>query len=147
MLSRNGWIRWLQSVLTVVLAYSLLLVLAGSVAGRLFSWLGFGPPDVIDTDEVRTYLRLPYMVLGAVLAGWTLMMLQLVRGPLRDGANWVVPLMGRSLALWFVLDTGMSLVLGYPTHALFNLSFGTALAIPLVMLRTSPEKVDSSNRG
>lgn len=147
MLSRNGWIRWLQSVLTVVLAYSLLLVLAGSVAGRLFSWLGFGPPDAIDTDEVRTYLRLPYMVLGAVLAGWTLMMLQLVRGPLRDGANWVVPLMGRSLALWFVLDTGMSLVLGYPTHALFNLSFGTALAIPLVMLRTSPEKVDSSNRG
>lgn len=146
MLSRNGWIRWLQSVLMVVLAYSLLLVLAGSAAGWLFSWLGFGPPDAIDTDEVRTYLRLPYMVLGAVLAGWTLMMLQLVRGPLRDGANWVVPLMGRSLALWFVFDTGMSLVLGYPTHALFNLSFGIALAVPLTMLKTPSENVKSPNR-
>lgn len=146
MLSRNGWIRWLQTVLTVVLAYALLLVFAGSVAGWMFSLLGFGPPDAIDTDEVRSYLRLPYMVLGAVLAGWTLTMLQLVRGPMRDGADWVVPLMGRSLALWFVLDTGMSLVLRYPTHALFNLSFGIALAVPLVMLRSSSEAVNSPNR-
>lgn len=136
-MSRNGWIRWLEVVLVGVLAYSLLLVVAGSVAGSLFSALGFGPPEAIDTDEVRSYLRLPYMVLGAVLAGWTSMMLQLVRGPLRDGATWVVPLVTRSLALWFALDTGMSLVLGHPTHALFNLSFGAALAIPLAKLRPS----------
>lgn len=135
--AHHRWIRWLEFVLIVVLAYSLLLVVAGTVAGSLFSLLGFGPPEAIDTDEIRSYLKLPYMVLGAVLAGWTFTMLQLVRGPLRDGATWVVPLMGRSLALWFVLDTGMSLVLGYPTHALFNLAFGVALAIPLVKLRPS----------
>ncbi|MFM8267200.1 MAG: hypothetical protein ACKOA2_04210 [Ilumatobacteraceae bacterium] len=129
------WIRWLEVVLFVVLAYSLLLVFAATVAGSLFSLLGFGPPEAIDTPDVRDYLKLPYMVLGAVLAGWVAAMLQLVRGPLRDGATWVVPLMGRSLALWFVLDTGMSVALGYPTHALFNLSFGVALAIPLVRLR------------
>lgn len=136
-MARSGWIRWLEVVLVGVLAYSLLLVAAGSVAGSMFSVLGFGPPDAIDTDEVQSYLRLPYMVLGAVLAGWTLTMLQLVHGPLRDGSTWVVPLMARSLALWFVLDTGMSLVLGYPTHALFNLSFGIALAIPLRKLRSA----------
>lgn len=136
-MSRNVWIRWLEVVLGVILAYSLLLVVAGSVAGSLFSALGFGPPDTIDTEEVRSYLRLPYMVLGAVLAGWAFTMLQLVRGPMREGATWAVPLIGRSFALWFVLDTGMSLVLGYPTHAMFNLSFGLALAIPLVKLRSS----------
>lgn len=136
-MTRTGWIRWLETVLAAVLVYSLLLVVAGSVAGSLFSLLGFGPPDAIDTDEVRSYLRLPYMVLGAVLAGWTVTMLQLTRGVLRDGAPWVVPLMARSLTLWFVLDTGMSFVLGFPTHALFNLSFGIALAIPLVKLRSS----------
>lgn len=136
-MSRNVSIRWLEVVLIVVLAYSLLLVFAGTVGGSLFSLLGFGPPEVIDTADVRDYLKLPYMVLGAVLAGWAFTMLQLVRGPLRDGATWVVPLMGRSLALWFVLDTGMSLALGYPTHALFNLSFGLALAIPLVKLRAT----------
>ena len=136
-MSRTAWIRWLEVVLVLVLAYSLLLVVAGAVAGSLFSALGFGPPEAIDTDEVQAYLRLPNMVLGAVLAGWTLMMLQLVRGPLRSKASWVVPLMARSLGLWFVLDTGMSLMLGYPTHALFNLSFGIALAIPLLRLRRS----------
>ena len=136
-MTRNVWIRWLEVVLILVLAYSLLLVFAGTVAGSLFSLLGFGPPDAIDTADVCDYLKLPYMVLGAVLAGWTLTMLQLVRGPLRDGGKWVVPLMGRSLGLWFVLDTGMSLALGHPAHALFNLPFGIALAIPLVRLRAS----------
>lgn len=137
MLSRSAWIRWLEIVLIVVLAYAILLVFAGTVAGSLFSLLGFGPPDAIDTDEVRNYLNLPYMVLGAVLAGWTTTMMQLVRGPLRDGATWVVPLMTRSLVLWFVLDTGMSFVLGFPTHALFNVIFGLALTVPLAALRSS----------
>ncbi|MFM9083911.1 MAG: hypothetical protein ACKOQ7_08555 [Actinomycetota bacterium] len=81
MMTRNVWIRWLEVVLIVVLVYSLLLVFAGTVAGSLFSLLGFGPPDAI--------------------------------------------------------DTGMSLALGHPTHALFNLCFGIALAIPLVRLGAS----------
>jgi hypothetical protein len=134
---RGPWITWLQVVLVALLGYSLVLVLAGSVAGALFSALGFGPPDAIDTDEVRTYLNLPFMVLGAVLAGWASMMLSLVRGPLRDGATWVVPILMRSLALWFVLDTAMSVVLGFALHALFNLPFALALAIPLVKLRAA----------
>jgi hypothetical protein len=41
----------------------------------------------------------------------------------------------QSLTLWFLLDTGMSLVLGYPSHALFNVPFAVALGIPLVNLR------------
>jgi hypothetical protein len=41
----------------------------------------------------------------------------------------------QSLALWFLLDTGMSLVLGYPTHALFNMPFALALGIPLLSLQ------------
>lgn len=138
MSTRGRWIVWLQVVLVALLGYSLLLVFAGSVAGALFSALGFGPPEVIDTDEVRAYLDLPFMVLGAVLAGWALLLLSLVRGPLRDGAAWVVPILMRSLALWFVLDTAMSLVLGAPLHALFNLPFAIALGVPLVKLRTRP---------
>jgi hypothetical protein len=120
-----------------------LLVLAGTVAGSLFSVLGFGPPDAIDIDAVHDYLRLPYLVLGAVLTGWAMTMLQLVRGPLRDGATWVVPVLLRSLALWFVLDTGMSLALGFPTHAAFNVPFAIALATPLIRMRTAPNSIDT----
>ena len=39
-----------------------------------------------------------------------------------------------STGIWFVLDTGMSLVLGYPTHAIFNIPFAVALGLPLYLL-------------
>jgi len=126
---------WLQLVLGAVFVYSLLLVFAGSLAGSLFSWFGFGPKESIDTNEVREYLLLPYMVLGAVLSGWVLLMLLIVRGPLRDGLPWARKYLIWSLSLWFILDTSMSLVLGYPTHALFNISFAVALGIPLALMK------------
>ena len=138
MRSRTIWIMWLTIVLALVFVYAVLLVVAGSAAGSLFEWFGFGPDDAIDTPEVRDYLKLPYMVLGAVMAGWAVLMLQIVRGPLRDGTPWALPFVSRALVLWFVLDTGMSLVLGYPTHALFNVPFAVALGIPLFRLRSTP---------
>jgi hypothetical protein len=135
MISRRVAIVWLQVVLAGVFFYSLFLVLAGRTAGSLFAWFGFGPDESIDTSEVRDYLRLPFMVLGAVMAGWSLLMMQIVRGPLREGSRWAWLMLVQSLALWFLLDTGMSLVLRYPTHALFNVPFAIALGIPLVSLR------------
>jgi hypothetical protein len=128
---------WLQLVLLAVFAYSLLLVFAGNIAGSLFSWFGFGPSESIDTDEFRDYLRLPFMVLGAVMAGWAVLMLQLIRGPLRDGNRWAWLFVVQSLILWFVLDTAMSFVLGHPMHALFNLPFALALGVPLWLLRSA----------
>lgn len=135
MISKRMAVMWLQVVLAGVFVYSLVLVFAGRSAGSLFASLGFGPDASIDTDAVRDYLRLPFMVLGAVMAGWSVLMLQLVRGPLRDGSRWAWLMLVRSLVLWFFLDTGMSLVLGYPTHALFNIPFAVALGIPLLSLR------------
>ncbi len=137
MTTRKTWLAWLQVVLVLLFLYALVLVFAGGVARSMFSAFGFGPSDAIDTDEVRDYLELPFMVLGAVMAGWTFMMLQIVRGPLRDGAAWALPALTRSLVLWFVLDTGMSLVLGFPAHALFNIPFAIALAIPLARLHST----------
>ena len=128
-------IKWLQLVLGVVFLYSLLLVFAGSIAGSLFSWFGFGPTESIDTNEVRDYLLLPYMVLGAVMSGWVFLMLLIVRGPLKEGLPWARKFLMQSLSIWFVLDTLMSLVLGYPTHALFNIPFAVALGIPLVLMK------------
>ena len=133
--SRTSAILWLQVALTAVLLYSLLLVVAGGAAGSLFTWLGFGPEESIDTEGVRSHLKLPYMVLGAVMAGWAFLMIQLVRGPLKEGSAWAWTFLTRSLALWFILDTGMSLLLGYPSHALFNIPFAVALGIPLYRLK------------
>jgi len=75
------------------------------------------------------------MVLGAVMAGWAILMVQIVRGPLKEGSVWAWTFLVQSLSLWFILDTGMSLVLRYPSHALFNIPFAVALGIPLYRLR------------
>lgn len=135
MISREFTIKWLQLVLGAVFVYSLLLVFKGSVAGSLFSWFGFGPNEAIDTSEVQDYLLLPYMVLGAVMAGWVFLMILIVRGPLKDGSLWARRFLIQSILLWFILDTSMSVVLGYPTHALFNVPFALALSIPLVLMK------------
>jgi len=135
--ARQTFIKWLEVVLFLVLIYSLLLVFAGTTAGSLFSWFGFGPEESINTAAVSDYLRLPYMVLGAVMAGWAFLMIQIVRGPLKEESTWAWTFLVRSLSLWFVLDTAMSLVLGYPMHAVFNLPFALALGIPLAQLRPS----------
>ena len=135
MTRREFTIQWLQLVLCAVFIYSLLLVFTGSVAGSLFSWFGFGPNEEIDTSEVQDYLLLPYMVLGAVMAGWVFLMILIVRGPLKDGSLWARKFLIQSLSLWFILDTSMSVVLGYPTHALFNVPFALALGIPLVLMK------------
>jgi hypothetical protein len=131
----NKLITWLTFVLSAIIAYALVLVVGGHVALDLFSLLGFGPPEVVDTPEFRDYLRLPYMVLGAVITGWSVLMLQIVRGPLRDGAPWAATFLLRAVGIWFVLDTGMSLVLGFPTHAVFNVPFALALGVPLLRMR------------
>ena len=133
--TRQTFIKWLEVVLFLVLIYSLLLVFAGTTAGSLFSWFGFGPEESINTAAVRDYLRLPFMVLGAVMTGWVFLMIQIVRGPLKEGSVWAWTFLVRSLSLWFILDTGMSLALGYPMHALFNIPFAIALGIPLVRLK------------
>lgn len=128
---RRLWLVLLQVVLLLVLVYALVLVVAGSLAQSLFAALGFGPPALIDSPDLSAYLRLPFAVLGAVLAGWTLLMLLVVRGPVASGASWALPAVALSLAVWFVLDTGMSLLLGFQTHALFNVPFAIALGLPL----------------
>ena len=135
MIRREFTIKWLQLVLGAVFIYSLLLVFKGSVAGSLFSWFGFGPNEAIDTSEVQDYLLLPYLVLGAVMAGWVFLMILIVRGPLKDGSLWARKFLIQSLSLWFIVDTSMSVVLGYPTHALFNVPFALALGIPLVLMK------------
>ncbi len=132
---RAFWIAWLQVVLSLLIVYALVLVFVGSLAEELFSFFGFGPPDGIASVELSTYIKLPFAVLGSVMVGWAALMLILVRGPLTSGSQWVVPALAVPVALWFLLDTGMSIVLGYPTHALFNVPFALALGAPLWRLR------------
>lgn len=138
MTRRTG--RWdvvLCVVLGAVAAYALALVVTGlTVADEVFDRLGFGPDDGgIVSSAGRDHLRLVYGVLGAVIFGWVVALAALVVGPLGRREAWAWWAIVGAVTSWFVLDTGLSLVLGFAGHAAFNVVFAVALALPLWAIR------------
>ena len=115
--------------------YSLALVAVGELVDSvLFRPLGFGSPENLGTVEAA-HVRLLRGVLGAVISGWTLLMLTIARGPLLERERWAWSAVALSVTFWFVADTGFSLMVSEWEHALFNVGFIVALMVPLWALR------------
>lgn len=131
------WDRVLLIVVVGVTVYAVGLVVAGLFLGdQVFERLGFGPDDGgIVNAEPRQYLRLVYGIIGAVIVRWMTTIGAIVVGPLRRREAWAWWAIVSAVGMWFVLDTGLSLVLGFVGHALFNVAFTVALAVPLAVLR------------
>jgi hypothetical protein len=121
-------------VLVAVAAYAVVMVISPSTADRLvYAPLGFGAAAHGVDAAADGHVGFTTAVLGAVLLGWTAMLLALSR---RLTANpWLWRIIVQSLTLWFAADTTMSLIVGYPTHALFNVGFALAMGVPLARLR------------
>jgi hypothetical protein len=130
------WDRVLLIVVAAVAVYAFLLVVAGLWLGdTVFDLLGFGPEHGNVESAQRDYIRLLYGVLGAVIVGWMATIAAIVVEPLRRREPWAWSAIVISVTIWFVLDTGLSLVLGFIGHALFNVAFAIGLAVPLAAIR------------
>ena len=130
------WDRWLVAVVAAVAGYGAVLVAYGDAPAALFDRLGFGmTPAGITAGPARDHVLLVYGVLGAVLIGWTLLLLTVVRGPLRHRRPWAWSAVALSTAGWFAADTAFSLAVGANAHAAFNLIFAVGFAVPLAALR------------
>lgn len=131
---------WLTAALLAVGGYAVAMVAAAPVVSDLFELLGFGPRDGgVPPGAATDHVLLLQGVLGSVIVGWVVLLVAVVRGPVRRGERWAVVAVAASLTVWFVLDTGWSLVAGSPAHALFNVAFAALTAPPVVaLLRLSP---------
>lgn len=136
-MSRPTALRVLTYVLVAVGAYALMMVAAGGLVQEMFDVLGFGADGAqVNDGDPREYVLFIQGVLGAVIFGWVLLMLAVVSHGLTpdpDGPWWNV--LVRSVSGWFLVDTGLSLAMGSWQHALFNVVFLAALAVPLAALR------------
>lgn len=133
----SHWDRLLMLVVVAVALYAIGLVVAGLWLGdTVFNTLGFGPEDGNVVDTQREYVRLVYGILGAVIVGWMTTIGFIAFGPLRRREAWAWWALVASALIWFVLDTGLSLLLGFVGHALFNLVFAVGLAVPLAALKS-----------
>lgn len=124
-------------VVLAVTAYAVGLVVAGLFVGdEVFDRLGFGPADgdIVD-GRPREYVRLVFGVLGAAIVGWMVTFGAIVLGPLRRRQTWAWWAITAASIVWFVLDTALSLALGFVGHALSNIVFAVALGVPLAAIR------------
>jgi len=130
-------------------AMGLFFVLSPSVTLSFFDWMVYGGTDAspvpasLMAGETRRYAGFIYQVLGAIIFGWAVLLALVIRGPQLDGVadtdrarrvdDWTWYAFALSFAAWFVLDTAMSLVMGFWQNAVFNCLFGIAIAIPLIV--------------
>ena len=126
--------RPLLVVLAAIGVYACALVVAGRPVGRLFDVLGFGAGDAgVPPGAPTEHVLLLQGVLGAVILGWVVLLAALVVLGTRSGLRGWWGAVVASLVVWFVVDTGFSLLVGSWQHALFNLAFAAVLA-PVVAL-------------
>lgn len=127
------WIRWLQVVATGVMLFGLSLTLAPGLARAGFSLLVYADPARIAAFGAAAvaYIALVHAVLGAVMFGWGVALLLIVRGPLRRGDRAAWQVIAVSVAAWFIPDTAFSLWSGFWQNAVLNLVFAVLFALPL----------------
>ncbi|MGQ0843357.1 MAG: hypothetical protein ACT4QF_04400 [Sporichthyaceae bacterium] len=121
--------RLLEAVAGAVALYAACMVVAPATIDRLlFAPLGFGVPGPPTHHD-----RLLIAVLGSAILGWMTLLMLLARRAATDPSIWWA--VSCSTAVWFAGDTGVSLTLGYPGHAAFNVAFGAAVGCTLVAVR------------
>ena len=131
------WVRWLSVGLIGVGIFGLSLVILPGPMQALFNVVAFGVPQApvaFGSQEIE-YLGFVYGVLGAVMAGWSIALLAIVRGPFGRGERWAWGAVAGSLGFWFVVDTTFSLVSDFPGNAVLNCIFALVLAVPLIATR------------
>lgn len=128
------WSRWLLMVAAGSAAFGLSMVLAPGPIQEFFNWMIFGgddPPSGFSKEAVD-YLRFVYGVLGAVMAGWMVLIAWIAAGPLDRGEHWAWNALAASLGGWFLIDTTHSLETGYPENAVLNCIFLVAFSLPMI---------------
>lgn len=130
-------------MLAGVIVFAACFVVLRDLTQDFFDWMIFGgssTPDAFGAGA-RDYIRFIYVVLGAVMIGWMVALLAIVRGPLAAGEPWGWYAVAGSLGTWFVIDTTFSLALGYPENAVLNAVVAGLAGIGL--WATRPARADS----
>lgn len=128
------WVNWLTVVTLGVMVFSLLMVLAPAMTTRGFSLVLYGHENFLSGfgTEVGRYLSFVHAVLGAVMFGWAVALLFIIRVLFTRGMKEAWSILVLSLLTWFIPDTGFSIWSGYWENAFMNLGFALLYAIPLV---------------
>jgi hypothetical protein len=127
------WVRWLVIAAIGVMGFGLMLVMAPTLAREGFSLLLFNDTNRVASFGVAPtrYIELLHAVLGAVMFGWGLALLLVVRGLFARGVREGWQIITISVLAWFIPDTAFSIWSGFWQNAVLNLVFIVLFATPL----------------
>lgn len=128
----------LELTIAATIAFAAMMVALPAPTQALFNLVAFGSTDFPASvpAAAQPYVVFVYRVLGAVMLGWMLALLAIVRTAFRRGEPWAWWAIATSVGGWLVIDTTASLLSSFPGNALLNAGFGLAFAVPLVAART-----------
>lgn len=134
------WLNWLLIVCLLLIVFGLALVflpdaMQNVIGVNFYNWpLPEDGYSQISTIE-RNYHMFLYGITGGMLVGWGVLLTFVANGPLKYGSRWAWGAMVICLAIWYVLDTGISLATGFSINAIFNSMIAVSFAVPLLALR------------
>ena len=131
------WSRLIQMAAAVVLVLSAVLMLAPSLGEAFFYLVYFQQPasPVAVPAEIQGYLRFANGIIGAVMAGWMMVIIMLARGPFRAGERFAWNAIAWPLLGWYVIDTTFSIAHGVWGNVLLNTGTALMFGVPLLASR------------
>ncbi len=133
-MSHRFWDGWLIAVTASVIAFSASLLVLPQLSQSLFDSLFARQLAAHQPFEpsAANYLRFVYGVLGAVMIGWMVSLLFLIAGPFRERTRLGWCAVSLSVLLWFAVDSGFSIWVGFWENAALNTGFLVLFAPPMI---------------
>jgi hypothetical protein len=132
------WKNWLLAVcLAMILFGTLMVFLSGTPLFNVFNRRidpAFWGSDQIPA-EARLFRSWIYGVWGATIAGWGILLAFVIAGPFSRHEKWAFNGVGFGVLVWYVFDTGLSIVFRVGFNAIFNTVLLAALLLPMIVLR------------
>jgi hypothetical protein len=130
------WRRWMlfatgsMIVMGLVIAFTPLVT---NIVDPIYynNYFDYDAYSTLSGGDLRFHTFL-FGVSGAVVASWAILMFFLVMFPLRQGEKWAWVAITLSIIVWFIGDGYVSVVTGFPLHAVLNLSIFVMMGIPLL---------------
>ena len=131
------WSRWLVVWFAIVGVISVAMIVVPQVSGELFNLALFGDTDTPAgfTGDAVDYQRFIWGITGAITIGWMLLAAPVALGPLRRGERWAWVALAESFAGWFVIDSTLSIALGFAENVAVNALFVVGVVPALVATR------------
>lgn len=135
----NFWQKWLFGVSLLITLFGLTLAFFGQ--SPMFNVFFNQPlaaifwPEQGIPETVLAYQAWMYGLLGAMVASWGLLIAFLAHFPFKARESWSWSCLAISIALWFTVDTSLSLFHGVNINSISNCIWLVLLALPLLFTR------------